>query len=101
MKHYREALRTAIEAGAVPAAISALVGIAESLIERKEPSRAAEILALVLCYPMTRETRELAECLFSNLETSEYPRMISNAKLRAEEMTLDDLALEVIAEMTE
>ncbi len=101
MKHHRDALKTAIELGAVPAAINALVSIAEELIERDETSRAADILALVLCYPMNREARQLAECLYDDLETTECPRVLEDARARAETMTLDDLALEIIGEMAE
>ena len=101
MKYYRDALKTAIELGAVPAAINALVCIAESLIERGEAERAAEILALVLCYPMSRETRNLAEDLFMNLEGMLRPRVIADAQTRCDELTLDDLALEIIGEMAE
>ena len=101
MKYYRDTLKTAIELGAFPAAINALVCIAESLIERGEAERAADILALVLCYPMSRETRDLAEDLFMDLEGRLGPRLIAYAQSRCDELTLDDLALEIIGEMAE
>ena len=101
MRQYCEALRAAIETGAVPAALEALVGIAEALIERGELARAAEILALVLCYPMHRDTREMAEAMFMDLEGELYPRVIIDAKARAEVLTLDDMATDVLAEMAE
>jgi hypothetical protein len=101
MKSYRDALKTAIELGAIPAAINALVCIAELLIERGEDERAAEILALVLCYPMSRDTRELAEDLFMDLESRLCPRVITDAQARCAEITLDDLASEIIGQMAE
>ncbi len=99
MKYYRDALKTAIDLGAVPAAINALVCIAESLVERGERERAAEILTLVLCYPMSRETHDLAEDLYNELESRLYPRVLADAQARCDELTLDDLAFEVIREM--
>lgn len=101
MNSYRDALKTAIELGSVPAAINALVCIAETLIDRGVYERAADILALVLCYPMGRETRALAEELFIDLECRLCPRVISDAQARSDEITLDDLALSVIGHMAE
>jgi hypothetical protein len=101
MEHHRETLRVAIERGAVPLAIDALVGIAEGLMERGDAERAAGILALALCYPMNRETREFAEILFSELEVTLCPRVILDARTRAEDLTLDELAAEVLEEARE
>lgn len=101
MKQHCDRLKSAIELGAVPAAINALVCIAEQLIERGDTNRAADILALVLCYPMSRDTRDLAECLFDDLETTVCPRVILDARARAETLTLDDLALAIIGELAE
>lgn len=99
MKSYRDALKTAMEMGSVPAAANALVCIAESLMDRGENERAVEILALVLCYPMARETRDTAEDLFYVLESQVCPRVIADAQARCQETTLDDLAFAVIGEM--
>jgi hypothetical protein len=96
IRSHREALRTAIEAGAVPAAIDALVGIAQSLVDEDDKERAAEILALVLLYPMNREAREVAEAMFDELEAELCPRVMMDAQALAEVMTLDDLATEEI-----
>ena len=101
MKSYCDALKTAMELGSVPAAANALVCIAESLMDRGDNERAAEILALVLCYPMARETRDIAEELFFALESHVCPRVIADAQARCEETTLDDLAFGVIGEMAE
>ncbi len=99
MRQYREALKAAIEIGAVPAAIEALVGIAEALIERGDLERAVEILALVLCYPMHRETRELAEAMLLDLEVEVCSRVLTDAKARCGEITLDDMASEILAQI--
>lgn len=98
MKHHRDALKTAIDLGMVNAAINALVSIAEAFSERGDAERAANILALVLCYPMSRGTRDRARELFSDLEQTACPRVIADARSRAQELTLDDLASEVLAE---
>lgn len=99
MRHYCEALKAAIEVGAVPAAIEALVGIAETLVERGELDRSVEILTLVLCYPMHRETRELAEAMLLDLEAEVSPRVIEDAKARCDELTLDDMAADILTQM--
>jgi hypothetical protein len=101
MKQHCDRLKSAITLGAVPAAINALVCIAEELIARGETERAADVLALVLCYPMSRDTRDLAECLFTTLESTTCPRVILDAKNRAEDLTLDDLALEILGDLAE
>jgi hypothetical protein len=101
MKYYRDALKTALELGAIPSAINALVGIAETFMERGDGERAAEILALVLCYPMTSDTRDVAEDLFMDLESRLCPRVIWDARARCEEITLDDLASEILGEVAE
>jgi hypothetical protein len=101
MKHYKEALKNAIEAGAVSSAINALVGIAETLIERRENQRAADILALVIHYPMLAETRALAVTLLDDLESRVCPRVLVDARARAQEITFDDLADEILLGLAE
>jgi len=101
MKQHCDRLKSAISLGAVPAAVNALVCIAEELIARGETERAADVLALVLCYPMSRDTRDLADSLFITLESTICPRVIVDAKARAEDLTLDDLALEILGELAE
>ena len=96
MKSHREALKVAVELGAVPAAVNALVLIAQSLVERGDFDRAVEILTLVLCYPMHPDTREVAEMLYLDMESTVCPRVLVDAQARAEEITLDDMALEIL-----
>ncbi|MFO7322804.1 MAG: hypothetical protein DIU68_013830 [Chloroflexota bacterium] len=98
MRHQRDALKTAINLGMVNAALNALVSIAEMFVERGDTERAANILALVLCYPMSQRTGKRARELFSDLEQTVCPRVIADARSRAELLTLDDLASEVLAE---
>jgi len=98
MRHQRDALKTAINLGMVNAALNALVSIAEMFVERGDTERAANILALVLCYPMSQRTGKRARELFSDLEQTVSPRVIADARSRAELLTLDDLASEVLAE---
>ncbi len=99
MRQFREALKAAIEVGSVPAAIEALVGIAEVLIERGELDRSVEILTLVLCYPMHRETRELVEAMLLDLEAEVCPRVMTDAKTRCDQVTLDDMSSEVLTQI--
>lgn len=88
-----------MERGAIPAVLDALVGIAQELIDTDEKERAVEILALVLNYPMNRETREVAVYLFDELEAELCPRVIWDARALANDLTLDDLALQEIGKI--
>lgn len=99
MRQYCDSLRNAIELGAVPAALNALVAIAEAYMERGDAERATEILALVLCYPMNRNTREDAITLFDALGETVCQRVLADARARADVMTLEDLANEVLVEL--
>lgn len=101
MRIYLEALRIAIENNQVNAALNALVAIAEQLIEQNDTERAADILALAMCYPMSQPTHEAAEILFDDLESRLCPRVIWDARARAAEITLDDLAVEVLGQLAE
>lgn len=99
IQNHRAALRAAIEREALPAAIDALVGIAQNLVEARDSERALEILTLVLYYPMNRETREVAETLYDDLEATVCPRLLLDARTLALSMTLDDLAHEEISKI--
>lgn len=101
IRNHRESLKVAMERGAIPAAIDALVGIAQELMEQGDRERAVEILAMVLHYPMNRETREVADFLFDDLEAALCPRLIFDARARTDELTLDDLALQEISKIEE
>lgn len=97
MESLREVLRTAMRVQAIPMALSALVSISDLMVKGDDKEQAAEILALVLHYPMGSETRAEAEQLFLNLEAELCPRVIDDAKVQAEILTLDEMVDIVLA----
>lgn len=97
MQDYLDILKTAMNTGAVDMALETLVEIAEALIDADDKERAAEILALVLCYPLDDETLEIAEYLFLELESELCPRVMDDARRRAKDVTLQDEADHLLA----
>lgn len=98
MQYFHEFLRIAMETDSIPAALDALVGIAENLVEGGQHERAASILIFALHYPMRAETRTRAEQLFHTLELGLNHEVISAAEKRAEAITLDELVQEILAQ---
>jgi len=88
MQPYYETLKTAMATGAISLALDALVEIAGAMVESGEKERAAEIIALSLCYPLEDDTREHAEDMFRDLESELCPRVMVDAKSRAFDVTL-------------
>lgn len=72
--------------------LDTLAKMAEMMARKGEKERAAEILTIILQYPMRADTRHRAQGLFDELETELCPRVFMDAKLLAEDVTLDDLA---------
>lgn len=99
LTYFREALIAAHDADSVPAQLDVLVSIAEFLYEEGDRERAVEILALACCYPMHQDTRELADNLYDYLATLVCPRILDDAVALADELTLEDMVLEVISEI--
>ncbi len=71
--------------------IDILIEIAETEIMRSRMASAADILALVIHYPMPLEMRARAEGLLSDLEIVVCPRVLRDARAKALTMTLDDI----------
>ncbi len=72
--------------------LDTLAKMAEMMAHKGEKERAAEILTIILQYPMRVETRHRAQGLYDELETELCPRVFMDARLLAEDVTLDDLA---------
>ena len=94
-------LEAAMAAELTPKMLDLLVEIARDSVEQDDKEFAAEILALALQYPMHIETLDLAETLFSALETELCPRVIHDACDQAERITLDDMVVRVLEHSAE
>lgn len=91
MDELHRALQGAWDDSSVTAMIDVLIEIAEMDIIHGKTACAADILALVIHYPMPIEMRERAEGLLSELEIMVCPRVIWDAREKALTMTLDDI----------
>jgi hypothetical protein len=94
-------LEAAMEAELTPKMLDLLVEIARDSVQQDDKEFAVEILALVLQYPMHVESLDLAETLFSALETELCPRVIHDACDQAERITLDDMVVRVLEHSAE
>jgi hypothetical protein len=101
MDYLLKALQYAWEDASVIDMVDILVEIAEGHIQNADKERAAEILALVIHYPMQRDTRRYAETLFAALDEELCPRAIWDARAKALAITLDDMVTEILAEAAE
>ncbi len=101
MDYLLKALQCAWEEACVSEMVDILVEIAEGHLQHADRERAAEILALVIHYPMQSDTRRYAEALFTDLEAELCPRTIWDARERALTITLDDMVTEILAEAAE
>jgi hypothetical protein len=90
-------LEAAMECELVVKALDILVDIAALHTENGETTSAAEILALVMEYPARAVTLERAIDLFDTLEWQLCPRVISDARDLAQEMTLDDMVARLLS----
>lgn len=94
-------LEAAMNAESTPRILDLLVEIARVSAEHDDKGFAVEILALALHYPLNLETLDAAETLFSLLETELCPRVIRDACDQAQQMTLDDMVMHVLAHSAE
>jgi hypothetical protein len=95
MERFHKTLKIAMKNEALLMVMDTLIKMAELMVEKGEKERAVEILTLALHYPMRQGSRLRAETLYLELETELCPRVFHDARLLAQELTLDDL-LEVI-----
>lgn len=96
METYLTTLRSAQQQESVPTMLDTLVYIAESAVEAGDTERAAEILSLVVLYPLNKYTRVRAENMLLNLKSEICPRVILDAETRAQEITLDEMVAEIL-----
>ena len=89
-------LRMAMLLEAIPNALAAMFAIAEILARNGENERAFEIVTMTLQYPMHETLRVEAEVLCDELEIGLSPRVIADANLRAQELTLDDMVKSIL-----
>ncbi|MFQ5855302.1 MAG: tetratricopeptide repeat protein [Anaerolineae bacterium] len=96
--HCREALKIAVDINAVPLVLEILVGIAVLLTEEGEGGQALELLSLACHHAAsTRQTRDRAEYLRTELEPQLPPGVIAEGRRRREARTLNEVVNEVLA----
>jgi hypothetical protein len=96
MEIYLTTLRNAQQHEALSAMLDTLIRIAETSVENGDKERAAEILILVVLYPLNRYSRARAEELLLDLKAEICPRVIVDAEARAQEITLDEMVEEIL-----
>jgi ribosomal protein S20 len=84
-------LKVAMKNDAMMMVMDTLVRLTEVFIAQGEKERAAELVTIALEYPMRAVTRQRAEQIYLDLEAELCPRVMTDAKSLAEEITLDDL----------
>jgi hypothetical protein len=98
MDELHKALQAAWNESSVTAMIDLLIEIAETEIMRGRAASAAEILALVVHYPMPEGMRKRAQGMLSDLEIMVCPRVMWDAREKARTMTLDDMIAQRLAD---
>jgi predicted ATPase/DNA-binding SARP family transcriptional activator len=99
-RHFRTALKMAMEIGALAVVLDSLVGLA-TLLAASDPREAAaeqavELLAFVLAHPSsTQETKDQATALSTELEGRLSPTAMAAAKARGRTHNLQDVVPEL------
>jgi uncharacterized protein YfaA (DUF2138 family) len=91
MERFHKTLRIARKNDAMLMVMDTLIKMAELLVEKNEKDRAVEILTIAMEYPMRAGSQKRAEALYLELEAELCPRVLVDARMLANEITLDDL----------
>jgi hypothetical protein len=89
-------LKVALRNDAMMMVMDTLVRLTEILINKNEKERAAELVTIALEYPMRPITRQKAEQMYLDLEAELCPRVMTDAREMAQEVTLDDLLAAIL-----
>jgi len=91
-----------MNAGTLPTALDALVGLAHLLAQEAEPEAAVESLALVLHHPAARQIdRDRTQGLLAELESGMAPDEFAAAVARGEARQLEEVAAEILRRYTD
>jgi hypothetical protein len=74
-----------------------LYDIADTFARGNDKAQAFQILALINLYPLTKPLSSKVESLLDELEFQLCPRVVVDARERAETLTLDEIATELIS----
>jgi tetratricopeptide (TPR) repeat protein len=97
---FRRALGSAMAAHRPPAALSALVGVASLLAKEGNGNLAAELLALALHSPATRQIdRDRAQRLLAELESELPPDAVGVAAARGQARDVEATASQILAQL--
>jgi tetratricopeptide (TPR) repeat protein len=97
-KNYRDALRLALQANAIPVALDALLGVAQIYGYTGKSKYAFELSQCALNHPLgTQETRERAEQLLKKLSTKSKLKKQGNSRSTNPQIkTFDQIIAEVL-----
>jgi tetratricopeptide (TPR) repeat protein len=96
--YFEEALQTALEIGALPSALAAVVGLAALSLKAGRLVLAAEALTCALYHPSSnRGTQDRAAELLSRLEAELPPAEVADAEERGRRGRLDELVAALVA----
>jgi predicted ATPase/transcriptional regulator with XRE-family HTH domain len=97
-KNYRDALRLALQANAIPVALDALLGVAQIYGNTGKSKYAFELSQCALNHPLgTQETRERAEQLLKKLSTKSKLKKQGNSRSTNPQIkTFDQIIAEVL-----
>lgn len=96
MDRFHKTLKIAMKNEALLMVMDTLSKMAELMVVKGEKERAVEILTIALKYPMREGTRARSESLYLTLESEMCPRVMEDAKMLAEDITLDDLMAAIL-----
>jgi hypothetical protein len=96
-RHFREALKIAVEIETLPVALDALVGLATLLHTGEQKERALELLIFVRQHSASSyETKGKAERLIAEIEMDLPTQVVSAARIKGRASTLEVLAEEIL-----
>jgi hypothetical protein len=98
MRELLDSLDFSLRAELVAPMLHTLYEIASVLAENSHTARAFEILTCVAQYPLKGALATKVTTLLDELEFQLCPRVIMDARQRADEITLDELAVEVLGQ---
>jgi hypothetical protein len=97
MNELYDSLHTAMVLEAVPDVLAMLFDIAVVLMCENEKERAFQIIALARRYPMHDTLHMEMEAVYDDLQFQMCPRVVADANERADEITLEDMVMELLS----
>ena len=94
-EHFREAFKIAVEIGAIPLSLEALLGLTEFLLRGREGEKAVVVLSLVAHHEASsQEIKSKAQEIYQNLSEESRDRSLLEAWKRGDEMGIEEIDLD-------